>query len=107
MWVRIGSYEMEKGERLVQIDGASESEGRVVADAVLVARDAIVGADGQTASVVDPDALASDPADATFSARHTTGSHRNPNGRDVLRQAKRHLGTRYGKIGRASCRERV
>jgi cell wall-associated NlpC family hydrolase len=96
MWVRIGSYEMEEGERVVQIEGASQSKGRVVADAVLVARDAIVGADGQTASVVDPDALASDPADATFSARHMTGGHRNPNGRDVLRVAKRHLGTRYG-----------
>jgi hypothetical protein len=95
-WIRIGSYEMGEGERLVQIEGVSESEGWVVADAVLVARDAIVGANGQTASVVDPDALASDPADATFSAKHTTGGHRNPNGRDVLRVAKRHLGTRYG-----------
>src|SRR3712207_1012643 len=28
MWVRIGSYEMEEGERLVQIEGASESKGR-------------------------------------------------------------------------------
>jgi cell wall-associated NlpC family hydrolase len=91
-WIRIGSYEMEEGERLVQIEGAPQSEGRVVADAVLVARDAIVGANGQTASVVDPDALASDPADATFSAQH----HRNPNGRHVFRVAKRHLGTRYG-----------
>jgi hypothetical protein len=95
-WIRIGSYEMEEGKRLVQIEGTSESEGRVVADAVLVARDAIVGANGQTASVVDPDALAGDPADATFSTKHTTGGHRNPNGRDVLRVAKRHLGTRYG-----------
>jgi hypothetical protein len=95
-WIRIGSYEMEEGERLVQIEGTSESEGRVVADAVLVARDAIVGANGQTASVVDPDALAGDPADATFSTKHTTGGHRNPNGRDVLRQARKHLGTRYG-----------
>ena len=96
MWIRIGSYEMKEGERLVQIEGASQSEGRVVADAVLVARDALVGANGRTASVVDPDALASDPADATFSTRHTTGGHRNPNGRDVFRQAKKHLGTRYG-----------
>jgi hypothetical protein len=95
-WIRIGSYEMEEGERLVQIDGAPQSKGRVVADAVLVARDAIVGANGHTASVVDPDALASDPADSMFSAQHTTGGHRNPNGRDVLRQAKRHLGTPYG-----------
>jgi hypothetical protein len=96
MWIRIGSYEMEEGERIVQIEGAFESKGRVVADAVLVARDAIVGANGHTASVVDPDALAGDPADATFSTKHTTGGHRNPNGRDVLRQARKHLGTRYG-----------
>ena len=105
-WIRIGSYEMEEGARLVLIEGAPQSDGRVVADAILVARDAIVGADGRTASVVDPDALASDPADATFSAQHTTGGHRNPNGRDVLRQAKRHLGTRYGNsICRINVRE--
>ena len=84
-WIRIGSYEMEEGERLVLIEGAPQSKGRVVADAVMVARDAIVGADGQTASDDDPDALASDTADDTFSAQHTTGCHRNQNVRVVLR----------------------
>ena len=97
-WVRIGSYEMKKGERLVRIEGDLQSKGRVIADAVMVARDALVGANGRTASAVDPDALASDPADgdATGGATFSAQSRRNPTGRDVFRQAKRHLGTRYG-----------
>jgi cell wall-associated NlpC family hydrolase len=98
-WVRIGAYEMEKGERVLQVGGSAGGEGRVVADAVMVVRDVLVGRDGRTASYANPDELApalSNGAPASVEPAFSAANHRNPNGADVLRVAKRHLGTRYG-----------
>ena len=99
-WVRIGAYEMEKGERFVQVSGNPEREGRAVADAVMVIRDVLVGRDGRTASYANPDELAPDDSgdaasagEPTLSTMHHDGS---ANRRDVVRRAKRHLGTPYG-----------
>ncbi len=106
-WVRIGAYEMEKGERILQVSGTPGQEGRVVADAVMVIRDVLVGRDGRTASYANPDELApetsgsdADGGEPTFS----TMSHDNPTGSDVVRVAKWHLGTPYG---HTSCRKDV
>jgi len=98
-WVRIGAYEMEEGERVLQISGNREGEGRMVADAVMVVRDVLVGRDGRTASYANPDELAPAPSNgdpASAEPAVSAANHGNPNGADVLRAAKRHLGTRYG-----------
>jgi hypothetical protein len=98
-WVRIGAYEMEKGERVVRIVGNHEHKGRVVADAIMVIRDVLVGRDGRTASYANPDELAPDDSDGTtaggpaVSTRHASG---NANRHHVVRVARRHMGTPYG-----------
>ncbi len=98
-WVRIGAYEMEKGELVVRIVGNHEHKGRVVADAIMVIRDVLVGRDGRTASYANPDELASDDSDGTtaggpaVSTRHASG---NANRHHVVRVARRHMGTPYG-----------
>jgi cell wall-associated NlpC family hydrolase len=82
-WVKIGQYEMEAGESYaVQVSPASGEQGRVVADAVVVVRGVLSG---------PPDKSYEEPGggDATFSA---SGG---PTRGDVLRVARRHLGTRY------------
>lgn len=99
-WVRIGAYEMEKGERFLQVSGNPEREGRVVADAVMVIRDVLVGRDGRTASYANPDELAPDDSGDAAAAGEPTLSTRTHDGsanrRDVVQRAKRHLGTPYG-----------
>jgi cell wall-associated NlpC family hydrolase len=100
-WVRIGAYEMKKGERVIKVGGSPEERGRVVADAVMIVGDALVGRDGSTASVANPEVLAPDDSDgaadngeATFSARSV--SQDNPARQDIVEVARRHLGTPYG-----------
>lgn len=99
-WVRIGAYEMGKGERFLRVSGNPEREGRAVADAVMVIRDVLVGRDGRTASYANPDELAPDDSGDAASAGEPTLSTMHHNGsanrRDVVRRAKRHLGTPYG-----------
>jgi len=98
-WVRIGAYEMQKGKRVLQITGDPQQEGRIVADAVMVIRDVLVGRNGRTASYANPDNLAPETSgSATASGKPTfrTMSRLNPDGADVVRVAKRHLRTRYG-----------
>jgi cell wall-associated NlpC family hydrolase len=82
MWVRLGAYEMEAGDRYaVQVAPASEGDGAVVADAVVVLS-------GQQAN---PDEAAGEADDGT--TLRAAGGH--PTGRDVVRRARRHIGTRY------------
>lgn len=91
-WVLIGIHEMEQGQRAIQISRSPSGDGRLVADAVMVVRDAIVGPDGQTATTANPDELAGTTSgDTTFS---TDGG--GANGGDVIRVAERHLRTPYG-----------
>ncbi len=108
MWVRIGAYEMKKGRRDIRLESGG---GRAVADAVMIVGDALVGRDGRTASVADPYDFAADEEDRSPydsaslpKSSTTTKAAGGPTGADVLRVAKRHLGTRYG---HNSCRNGV
>lgn len=101
-WVRIGAYEMRKGQRVIQVAGNSSRAGRVVADAVMVVGDALVGDDGRTASYANPDELASDELASEGGAFSAQGGR--PTGRDVVRQARRHLGTPYRSSPPGPCR---
>ncbi len=82
MWVRLGAYEMEAGDRnAVQVEPGSEGDGTVVADAVVLLS-------GEQAN--PEEAAGTETADgATLRAggRFT--------GRDVVRRARKHIGTRY------------
>ena len=82
IWVRLGAYRMEAGDRYsVQVSSESDDgEGEVVADAVMILS-------GEQAN---PDAEASDGGDATFEASASLRKSRM-----VVRTARRHLGTRY------------
>lgn len=99
MWVRIGAYEMQKGQRDILLESGG---GRAVADAVMVVGDALVGKDGRTASVADPYDFAADEEDQSpyasesLSRSSMTTKAGGPTGADVVRIARRHLGTRYG-----------
>lgn len=75
MWVKLGSYEMAAGDSYaVQVAPESASGGRVVADAVAVVRGV----------------LAPPPEDGTI---EVAGGR--PTGRDVVRVARRYIGTDY------------
>jgi cell wall-associated NlpC family hydrolase len=75
MWVKLGSYEMAAGDSYaVQVSPESGSGGRVVADAVAVVR-----------GVLSPP-----PEDGTIDV-----AGGKPTGRDVVRVARRYLGTDY------------
>ena len=99
MWIRIGAYEMQKGQREILLESGG---GRAMADAVMIVGDALVGEDGRTASVADPYDFAADAEDRSpygsepLSKSSTTTKAGGPTGADVVRVAKRHLGTRYG-----------
>ncbi len=77
MWVRLGSYEMEAGDGYaVQVSRASEGGGEVLADAVMIL----------SGEQEDPEAVAG----AQISVAGGGDS-----GRDVVRVARRHIGTPY------------
>ena len=92
MWVKLGAYEMEAGDSYaIQISGSSEAAGEVVADAVQVLS-------GEQAP--PEEATGGEIAGASVTAArrgHATG-------RDVVRKARRHLGTRYVRSPPARCR---
>jgi cell wall-associated NlpC family hydrolase len=96
LWIMIGAYEMEQGQREIQITRAPSADGRLVADAVMVVGDALIGPNGQTASTANPEDLAGDDSvvaggDNTVSAQGRGRS----TGRDVVRKARRYLGVNY------------
>lgn len=111
LWVSVGVYKMEKGERTVRVEGAEGTP----ADAVMVAADAEAAPDGRTASYANPDELAGEDPGATGTAKGSatarsgdadaqTRTYANPSRADVVRQAKRHLGTPYRYGGLNVCR---
>lgn len=107
LWVSAGVYKMERGERVVEIEGRDGA----VADAVMVAADAMVASDGRTASYANPDELAGEDPGVTKNATTRsadadaqTRTYANPTRADVVRQAKRHLGTPYRYGGLSACR---
>ena len=80
MWVRLGAYEMEAGNRrFVRIAGRSKAEGRVVADAVMVVR-------GTQAAPQEG------RSEDTYSGGTPGASAR---GSEVVERARTHLGTPY------------
>lgn len=74
MWVKLGEYEMAAGDSYIQVSPESGDGGRVVADAVAVVRGV----------------LAAPPEDGTIDV---AGGR--PTGRDVVRVARRYIGTDY------------
>ncbi|HEX2180953.1 MAG TPA: NlpC/P60 family protein [Rubrobacteraceae bacterium] len=77
MWMRIGEYRMERGDRYaVRLSGHSKAEGRVVADGVMVVRGTQATPPGADDT---PLRTAGDPA----------------TGHDVVREARSHIGTPY------------
>ena len=87
IWIKLGTYAMEEGERTIQVSANSAGTANVVADAVAVVRgDVTMPPDEPTSG-----GTTSRSADGTYS----TSSLRNPTGRDVVRVAKRWIGTRY------------
>jgi hypothetical protein len=82
MWVRLGDYEMEKGRHALRVSGAAKTDGRVVADAVMVVRGT------QTAPPQgDTARRGSDEVEMGGGGR--------PDSLEVVRRARAHLGTPY------------
>jgi len=80
LWVRLGAYEMEAGDRYaVQISGDPAGQGAVVADAILVVR----------GTQENPEEGAGD------TARAGAGGSGYATGYDVVRAARKHIGTPY------------
>ena len=85
VWIKLGTYAMKKGERFIRVSAGSSETGASVADAVAVVRGDV------TMPPAGGGAAAARTGDATFSVSST----RDPNGRDVVRVAKRWLGVGY------------
>ena len=83
MWVKIGTFAMQEGQRSVQVDAKAVDGGRVVADAVAVVR-------GEAAPPEEDGMVTASGARSTDSRSLERFS-----GRDVVRQARRHLGDNY------------
>jgi cell wall-associated NlpC family hydrolase len=83
MWIKIGAFAMQKGQRYVEV--APGDDGLAVADAIMVVR-------GEMALPPDMEL-----AGASMERSGTTDSKSISrfSGRDVVRQAKRHIGDRY------------
>jgi NlpC/P60 family len=83
MWVRLGDYEMEAGHRsVVRVSGAAKTEGRLVADAILVVRGT------QTAPPRGHAARRGSDGGATVGSGLLTGP-------EVVQRARAHIGTPY------------
>ena len=82
MWVKIGNFAMEQGQRSVQVAAKSVDGGQVVADAVAVVRGEAAPPEEQT---------------ITASGERSIDSKRVSrfSGRDVVRAARRHIGDNY------------
>lgn len=92
MWIMIGSFAMEKGQRQIEV-APGAGGGQAVADAVMVIR-------GEMA--VPPEADASEGTFAGSSAERSTAERSTDSrrvsrfsGKDIVRQAKRHTGDTY------------
>ena len=83
MWIKIGAFAMQKGQRYVEV--APGADGLAVADAIVVIR-------GEMALPPDMEL-----AGTSMERSGTTDSKSISrfSGRDVVRQAKRHIGDRY------------
>ena len=88
-WVRVGSFELARGDgRPVQLAAA---EG-TVADAVMISKNVLVGANAQMVSVGDPDQT---PTEDGTAMRSTSLDGRSGGGGGIVRTARNHLGNPY------------
>lgn len=88
-WVKIGAYEMKRGMRAIRVSPGSKDSGKAVADAVAVVRG------GQT-SPPDKSYDQTPQSSSTDRGEYRLTSTGRPKPRDVVRVARRHLGTPYG-----------
>jgi hypothetical protein len=87
VWVRLGAYEMEAGNRYsVQVAGRSKDEGRIVADAVMV----VGGTQAPPQVQIDQDGPAREPAGAGETAADGSVA-----GAEAVERARTHVGTPY------------
>ncbi len=86
LWIKVGAYAMEKGERTVEVTAKPSSEGRVVADAVMVVRGEMSMPPDDATTAVDAPAARSTSVDSRASTGPRYG---------VVRQARSHKGDRY------------
>ena len=84
MWIKLGTYAMEEGQRSVRVGAKSTDGGQVFADAVAVVRGVDAPPEDQT---------------MTASGERSTATNSKSLGRfsgqDVVRQARRHMGDNY------------
>lgn len=84
MWIKIGSFPMTKGERVVQVAATSAGGGQVVADAVAVVR-------GEAGMPPAGDSQNASAGRFTTTSSKATAQY----GRQILQQARKHKGDRY------------
>ena len=82
MWIRLGTFDMKKGERTIQVSPSDDAD--VVADAVIIVRD-------EQAPL--PESVAS--PDGGGDTLRASATRAGANGRDIVRIARRYKGTRY------------
>jgi cell wall-associated NlpC family hydrolase len=91
MWVRLGAYKMEAGDNYaVQVSGTAEGSGEMVADAVII----LSGEQANPQEAAGEGAVGGD----------VTAARGRVSGRDVVRIARKHLGTRYWKSPPHRCK---
>jgi len=83
MWIKVGTFAMEEGRRSVQVAAKSVDGGRAFADAVAVVRGEAAPPEDQARMAASGDRAVDSKSLKRFS------------GRDVVRQARRHIGDRY------------
>jgi len=98
-WVKLGQYEMKKGDRYaVQVAPGSGEEGTAVADAVAVVR-------GVTSAPPEDSYEGGD--EGSLSTLRISSADDGPNGRDVVRRARSFSGIQYRyatcTVSRMSC----
>src|SRR5215212_10921420 len=88
IWIKLGTYAMEKGERYIRVSPDSSGVTTAVADAVAVVR-------GDVTAPPDEGGTTSSSSDTTFSgdATFSATSASNPTRHDVIRVAKHYIGT--------------
>ena len=82
MWIRLGTFDMKKGERTIEVSPSDDAD--VVADAVIIVRD-------EQAPLPEYTMASTEGGDTM----RTLATRSSANGRDIVRVARRYLGTRY------------
>jgi cell wall-associated NlpC family hydrolase len=106
MWVRIGAYEMQTGDRYaVQVSPGSEGQGNAIADAVMIVSGTQVtppegGAGDATMSAMSDDSMRAASSDDSMKA----AGGRRAKLKELVKVARWHIGTRYRSSPPNPCR---